>query len=507
MVKADSHRILRNTGALYVRMLLVMAVSLYISRVVLAALGVDDYGIYNVVGGIVVFFSFLTGALSLSIQRFLAADLGRGDLQAARRTFSVSLQVHAVLAVVLLLAAETLGVWFLTTQLNIPAGRMAAAGRVFQFTLLSFVAKLFVVPFNAAVIAHERMSFYAYLSLLEAALNLAAAGLLTLCRGDRLVLYAGLVSAVNLVVLGAYVLFCRSRYDCCRPAPVRDRALFRRILSFSGWNTLGGAANVCVQQGLNFLLNIFCGVAVNAAWAVTGQVTAGVTSLVGSFQTAANPQIVKTCPGGVRSGFFALVLQTSRLSYFLVLLFALPMLFCTPFVLRLWLVEPPAYSVPFIRLMLLFSLVEALAGPLWMGIQAQGDIRRYQQVLGGVVLLNLPLAWLLLRAGCPPQAVVALRVAVNVAALGVRLDFFARRTGFSRRRYLRDVLRPAAAVTLLAVPLPLLVSLATQGWTQLLATTAVSTLSLALCLPAAGLLPCERRLLLRTLKKHFGCHA
>ena len=171
MVRADSHRILRNTGALYVRMLLVMAVSLYISRVVLAALGVDDYGIYNVVGGIVVFFSFLTGALSLSIQRFLAADLGRGDLQAARRTFSVSLQVHAVLAVVLLLAAETLGVWFLTTQLNIPAGRMAAAGRVFQFTLLSFVAKLFVVPFNAAVIAHERMSFYAYLSLLEAALN------------------------------------------------------------------------------------------------------------------------------------------------------------------------------------------------------------------------------------------------------------------------------------------------------------------------------------------------
>ena len=309
MVKADSHRILRNTGALYVRMLLVMAVSLYISRVVLAALGVNDYGIYNVVGGIVVFFSFLTGALSLSIQRFLAADLGRGDLQAARRTFSVSLQVHAVLAVVLLLAAETLGVWFLTTQLNIPAGRMAAAGRVFQFTLLSFVAKLFVVPFNAAVIAHERMSFYAYLSLLEAALNLAAAGLLTLCRGDRLVLYAGLVSAVNLVVLGAYVLFCRSRYDCCRPAPVRDRALFRRILSFSGWNTLGGAANVCVQQGLNFLLNIFCGVAVNAAWAVTGQVTAGVTSLVGSFQTAANPQIVKTCPGGVRSGFFALVLR------------------------------------------------------------------------------------------------------------------------------------------------------------------------------------------------------
>ena len=238
MVRADSHRILRNTGALYVRMLLVMAVSLYISRVVLAALGVDDYGIYNVVGGIVVFFSFLTGALSLSIQRFLAADLGRGDLQAARRTFSVSLQVHAVLAVVLLLAAETLGVWFLTTQLNIPAGRMAAAGRVFQFTLLSFVAKLFVVPFNAAVIAHERMSFYAYLSLLEAALNLAAAGLLTLCRGDRLVLYAGLVSAVNLVVLGAYVLFCRSRYDCCRPAPVRDRALFRRILSFSGWNCL-----------------------------------------------------------------------------------------------------------------------------------------------------------------------------------------------------------------------------------------------------------------------------
>lgn len=507
MVKADSHRILRNTGALYVRMLLVMAVSLYISRVVLAALGVNDYGIYNVVGGIVVFFSFLTGALSLSIQRFLAADLGRGDLQAARRTFSVSLQVHAVLAVVLLLAAETLGVWFLTTQLNIPAGRMAAAGRVFQFTLLSFVAKLFVVPFNAAVIAHERMSFYAYLSLLEAALNLAAAGLLTLCRGDRLVLYAGLVSAVNLVVLGAYVLFCRSRYDCCRPAPVRDRALFRRILSFSGWNTLGGAANVCVQQGLNFLLNIFCGVAVNAAWAVTGQVTAGVTSLVNSFQTAANPQIVKTCPGGVRSGFFALVLQTSRLSYFLVLLFALPMLFCTPFVLQLWLVEPPAYSVPFIRLMLLFSLVEALAGPLWMGIQAQGDIRRYQQVLGSVVLLNLPLAWLLLRVGCPPQAVVALRVAVNVAALGVRLDFFARRTGFSRRRYLRDVLRPAAAVTLLAVPLPLLVSLATQGWTQLLATTAVSTLSLALCLPAAGLLPCERRLLFRTLKKHFDSHA
>ncbi len=427
-----------------------MAVSLYTSRVVLAILGVEDYGIYNVVGGIVVLFTFLNNAMILSTQRFLNYELGRGDLSQTQKVFSISLNIHTIIALIILVLAETLGLWFLNTTIQYPESRDVAVHITYQLSILTTCIKIIRTPYNAAIIAHERMAFYAYLSIFEVLLQLGVVYLLMSLRGDRLILYGLLLCLVAIVVNVCYYAYCRKSFEICRYKPYKDKALYKQLLSFSGWSLFGGVANMGASQGLNMLLNVFWGVTINAAMGIASQVNTAVSSFVSSFQTAFTPQIVKSYAAGELGYFKKLIIATSKYSYLLLLVFALPVYVCCPEVLNVWLVEVPDYAVPFCRLMLIFSLLDALQGPLWFSVQATGKIKTYQILMSLIILSNLPIAYVVLKLGYSPSSVLVVRCAINLATLFVRLWYLRRLYDFPVAEFVKDVLLRIIPITLLA---------------------------------------------------------
>ena len=399
MPSENTRRIAKNTVMLYIRMLLIMAVTLYTSRVVLNVLGVEDFGIYNVVGGIVVMFSFLNGAMATSTQRFLSFSLGKNDQEQVARVFSMSMTTHISIALIVLLLAETFGLWIFYRYLNIPPERMGAAQWVYQLSVLTFCISIIRVPYNAGIIAYERMSFYAYISIVEVCLKLGMVILLQYLGSDKLILYALLMALTTGIVTFIYKLYCCKTFSVCRYHYFWDKHLYKELISFSGWSLFGSAANVGVQQGINILLNVFFGVVTNAALGIANQVSSAVSQLVGNFQTAFNPALVKSYASGDYSYFVRLIFQTSRFSYFLLFIIALPLYLCMPFVLKVWLDIVPEYTVVFCRWMLVFVLIDAVSAPLWISVQAIGKIRSYQLLMSALIFLNIPLSWLLLRLG------------------------------------------------------------------------------------------------------------
>ena len=393
---ANNKRIAKNTLMLYIRMLMIMVVNLYTSRVILQALGVEDFGLYNVVGGVVVLFTFINNAMVTSTQRFLNFEIGKNDYEEARNVFSTSLNIHFIIAVIFLVLAETIGLWFLNTYLQIPDGREIAANWVYQFSILVSILNIIRSPYNAAIIAHEHMSFYAYVSIIEVVLKLAIVYMVYLFA-DRLIAYAFLMMIVTLIILGAYYIFCKKKYSICKYKFEYNKKRYLELASFSGWSLFGSMANMGASQGVNIILNMFFGVTVNAAMGIANQVNAAVYQFVSSFQTAFNPQIIKSYAAGDRTYFISLIMNTSRYSFLLLFLLALPIYICCPEILSIWLGTVPEYAVEFCRLMLVFSLIDAVQGPLWVSAQATGKIRNYQIIMSTLILLNLPVSYLLLR--------------------------------------------------------------------------------------------------------------
>ena len=324
----DSKRIARNTLLLYVRMLLLLFIGLFTSRVVLAALGETDYGVYNAVGGMVTVFTFLTASISSAISRFLAFELGKGgDAIRMRKLFSAGIAIQLVFALVLVILAETAGLWFLHHRMNIPDGRMGAAEIVLQCSLVALVIQLLAIPYNAAIIAREKMSAFAFISLLEAGLKLAVALMVKYCLNDRLVLYAFLMAAVALVVRMSYGYYCRRHFPESRGKLIVDRSFLREIFSFSGWNFFGSSSYVLNTQGVTILVNIFFGVALNAARGVALQIENIAKQFVSNFLTAINPQITKSWASGNRDYCFSLVVKGVKFSLLVILAFFLPLFF------------------------------------------------------------------------------------------------------------------------------------------------------------------------------------
>ena len=423
-VSENNKRIAKNTLMLYVKMGVMMLVQLYTSRVVLQTLGVDDFGIYNVVGGVVVLFSFLNAAMSSATQRFLNFELGKGDLVQVGRVFSMSLTVHFCIAGLVLLLAETVGLWFLNSELNIPAERMVAANWVYQFSVATTLLGILLVPYNATIIAHERMGFYAWTSIVRALMLLGIVYLLVIGNVDKLILYAGLVFAVNLLMQILYVAYCRRAFSqTATYKPFRDKKLFRELMSFSGWSLLGELANLASFNGVNLVMNVFCGVAVNAAMGVAQQVFGAVGSFVSSFQTAFNPQIVKYYSSGEYGRFTTLIFFSSRISFLLLLVVSIPVFLYAEFFLDLWLGGYPEYSVAFIRCVLVFALFDALSGPLWVSARAIGNIRDYQLTISLFGLSNIPVAYFFLSNGFDPIWVMATRSFINGGALIWRIIY------------------------------------------------------------------------------------
>lgn len=455
----NTKRIAKNTLMLYVRMLFGMLVSLYTSRVVLQALGVEDYGIYNVVGGVVAMFSMISNSLSSSVSRFLTFELGKRDMEGLKRVFSTSLTIQVVLAVIIVLLSETIGLWFLNTHMTIPANRLYAANWVFHASVFTFVISLLSVPFSASIVSHEKMSAFAYIGILDIILRLlivlfiAYSGLVF----DRLIVYALLLVGVVCIMQAIYWNYCTRHFEECRISLHFDAQYWKAMSSFAGWNFIGCTAGLLKDQGVNVLLNMFIGPVVNAARGIAGTVNTALTSFSGNFMTALNPQITKSYAAGDYEYMFSLVERGSRFSYYILLIFALPVLFETEFILTLWLKSYPEHTVNFVRLILIVTLCDILSNTLINLQLATGKLRDYQLVVGGMLLMNFPLSYLCLNFGYPPESTLIVALVVSVCCLLLRLIFLRTMVGLSVKKFLRKVCMNVLQVTIVAAMVPLFI--------------------------------------------------
>ena len=422
--KAENNkRIARNTLMLYFRMGLVLLISLYVSRVVLKVLGEDDYGIYNVVGGVVVMFSFLSRTLASASQRYFAYELGRGDHEKLNRIFNINLLLFCIVIGIIFVLAETVGLWFLHHKMTISAERMYAANWIYQFSILSFCTNLIAIPYQAVIIAREKMHFYAFVGIMEALLNLTFALLLSLLKwnSDRLIIYGALMLVVHVTTNSGYVIVSRKRFEETKIKYYWEREQVREIVSYSGWNLFGAIASVVRSQGINLLINVFFNPAINAARGLSYQVNNALNQFASNFYTAVRPQVTKYYAQGDKSATFSLVFSSSKFCFFLLLLGAVPVLTFPHEVLDIWLVDIPRYTELFVLLVIIIGLIDSISNPLMTLAQATGKVKVYQSVVGGIIILNLPISWVFLHCGFSAEYTMYVAIVVAMLALFTRL--------------------------------------------------------------------------------------
>ena len=466
--ESNSKRIAKNTLLLYFRMILIMVVSLYTSRIILNELGVEDFGIYNLVAGVVILFSFLSNAMITATQRYLSIAIGKKDEKYIQAVFSTSLLSHFFLIFFIFLAAETIGLWLINAKLEIPADRMSATNFVYQLAILTTCVNIIRIPYNASIIANERMSFFAYVSIVETFLKLAVVWALAITPGDKLVIYSFLLLLVAIVIDIAYWYYCQRFLLANKFYLKTNKKLFVELTSFSVWNLFGGLADIGYKQGTNIILNLFWGVSINAVLGITNQIRNALVPFIGNLQLAVNPQMVKSYALGDYEYFKILVYRISKYSYFLMLIIVFPIIFNIDLILELWLKNPPEHTAIFAMLTSVYCLVDSLTGPLWAAMQAGGKIKRFQIVTGICLLLNLPVSYLFLMYGYAPSVVLIIQIVITGFTVGVRVLFVKYYLQFSIRNYVREVIFPIVFVTVLSLPIALYIYAETGGYYRLL---------------------------------------
>ena len=435
-------------------MLLTMGVSLYTSRVILKALGVEDYGIYNVVGGVVAMFGILSGSLSAAISRFITFELAKGDLERLKRVFCTSVNIQIILIAIIVVLMETVGIWFLNYKMVIPEERMAAANWVFQFSVITFAINLLGVPYNATIIAHEKMSAFAYISIVDVILKLIVAFIIAYNPFDRLVYYGLLIMLVGLINRSIYSIYSKRHFEEASYHFLLDKGLMKEMFGFAGWNFIGASSALLRDHGGNILINLFFGTTINAARGISMQVSHAATSFVTSFTTAVNPQITKSYATGDRDYMMKLVFQSAKFSFFILLFIALPIIVSTPYILNIWLVDVPENSVIFVRLILVFVLSESLANPLVVLMLATGDIRNYQLIVGGLQMLNFPITYLCYKLGAPSESIFIVAICISVVCEMSRLIMLKRMVDLPVLDFLKKVYFRVMLVAVVAAVLP-----------------------------------------------------
>ena len=497
-------RIATNTLMLYIRMIFTMLASLYTSRIVLNVLGVEDFGIYNIVGGVVVLFSFFNNAMTSATQRFLTYELGKKDFIQLKRMFSMSMTTHISIIIVILILAETIGLWFLNTQINIPEERLVAANWVYQFSILAFCFQIIQVPYSASIIAFEKMSVYAYISIFEVAFKLLVVLLLKYIPFDKLATYSISISFASFLTFMVYRMFCKRKFDITHYHFFWDKKLYKQLMSFSGWSLFGQISFISANQGINILLNIFYKVTLNAALGIANQVNSALVGFVSNFQTAFKPQITKSFACGDKEYMYQLIFQTSKISYFLLYILAIPILFNIEYLLQLWLKIVPDYTAIFCKLIIIYSLIEAISGPLWMSVFATGHIRNYQIVIGIVILSNLLLSYIFLKLGFAPQVVLWIRIFINVLVLIMRIFYAHKMVHLQRFAYIQNVILPITGVTVLSLPLPFWLHKYAENFIGVLFTSLIYILMIMLCIYFIGMTKLEKRYVNGLIYRYFN---
>lgn len=501
----NNKRIAKNTLLLYARMLFMMAVSLYTSRVILSTLGVEDYGIYNVVGGVIVVVASLTSSMGGATSRYITVALGQENIDRLKFTFSNLLFIHIVISGVILCLGETIGLWFVLHKLTIPPERLIAAIWVYQCTVISTVFSFMMIPYNSVIIAHERMSAFAYLSIVEVVFKLLIVYLLLIQPFDRLIAYALLLLVVQIIIMALYFFYCRKNFIESRERPVYDKPMFKEMFAYAGWTTNGSLAVMGYTQGLNILLNLFFGPVVNAARGIAVQVQAAARNFCGNFQMAVNPQITKCYAKGDLCNMHRLVIRSSKFSYYIMLFVAVPLMLEAPKVLRWWLGEYPEHTVSFLCWMIAISMLETLKNPIITSVHATGKIKRFQLIEATMLLAIVPIAYLALKLfHLNPEVVFIVHFVVEMLTQLARLFIVLPLISMSLKQYFSDVLLPIISVTLAAPVIPVVISTVTYDYAApFFLTCFTSVICCAITMFYVGCTAGEKTFLKTTFQKGF----
>lgn len=457
-MEEKSKRIAKNTLLLYLRMLVTMAVGLFTSRVILNTLGVSDFGIYNVVGGFVGMFSMISGSLSSAIGRFITFELGKGNTENLKTIFSTSVNIQIIFITIGIIIAEVFGLWFLNEKMVIPTERLYAANWVFQFSIICLAIEMLSIPYNACIIAHERMSTFAYISIYEVITKLLIAWLIIISPMDRLIFYSLLMCLVSLSIRMIYGYYCNKNFTECKYQFTLNKQLLKEMFSFAGWNFIGQSSAILREQGGNLIINLFCGPTVNAARGIASQVNGAVSRFYSNFMMAVGPQITKSYAAKDYEYMTKLAHQSARLSFFLLFFLSLPIIVNIHYILHLWLHIVPEHTPNFVILVMIFTMCESLSNPLITIMLATGKIRNYQITVGGLQMLNLPISYILLRLGCIPETVLIVAIFLSLTCLMARLAMLKRMIKFSPSSYCKKVFLPVIKVFILASIIPIFIS-------------------------------------------------
>lgn len=478
-----------------------MGVSLYTSRVILKTLGVIDYGVYNVVGGIITMFTFMNGAMASATQRYLNFEIGRNNLTRLKLVFRTSVQIHIIIAFIVFILGETIGLWFVCTQLVIPEERMTAAFWVYQFSILTCLIAIISIPYNAEIIAHERMSAFAYISVLDVVLKLLIVYALVIIPFDKLIIYAFLFLCVQLLERFIYGIYCKRYFEEVNFSYKIDKSLFKEMSNFAGWSLWGNLAAILFTQGINVLLNIFFGPQVNAARAIVVQVQGTIQGFIANIQLAMNPQITKSYAVNDLHRMRNLMFASSKFCFFLLFLIILPLFIEANIVLKAWLGVVPEYTVIFLRFTMFIMLIDTLANPYIIANQATGKVKKYQAVCGGLLLCIVPVSYVVLRLGGSPESVFMVHGSIAFLTQFARIYMMRTTVDISLVYYFRKVLFPIASVVVVAPIIPLLLFYNMDvTWYSFVMICLLSVICIALCSFFLGLDYIERGIIYRKIK-------
>ena len=476
-------RIARNTMLLYVRMGVMMIISFFTARITLEALGVVDYGINNVVGGLVSMFTLISSSLSSSVSRFITYGLGKGDKKELNTIFSTSVNIHIILAVIVVIAIETIGTWFLNNKMVIPADRLNAAHWVLQCSTFMFAIGLLSVPYNAVIVAHERMDVYAYFTIFDVFSRLAIIFAIKYYGGDKLILLAIISIIPSLIKQFYYWHFSKKRFEECTYHAVWDKKIFREMFGFAGWNFFGNAAFIANTQGVNMLINIFYGVTLNAARGIAVQVVSIVEQFTGNFTAAINPQITKSCASGDKEHLYFLLKKSSKFNFFLMLILVVPAILECRTILELWLGKVPDHTVNFVVLSLVRALTIIMSSSLLTAILATGKIKQYQTIVIITTIWVFILTYFAFNIGLPPETTYIIHICIYAILVIIRIMYAKKLIGLNPISFIKDVVIRCLSVLCLVFIVPIIIAETMEpGLSRLLIsvpTTVISSIFIA----------------------------
>ena len=450
----NNKRIAKNTLLLYFRMLITMCIGIYTSRIVLQNLGIVDFGVYNVVSGMVTMFTFLNTTLATSTQRFITFSLGKSSVNERMRTFSTAFWIHLYISIIIMLIVLIMGLWFMEGHLNIPSERMPAAYWVFGCSLVIIVMSITQVPYTASIIAHEDMKVYAYMSIYDALSKLIVALGITIISYDKLIIYSILIMLTRLISLGLYRYYCLKHYQECSPIKKINKLLLKSMLSFSGWNVFGCMAFMLNDQGFNILINVIFGPIINTARGIANQLNSYILQLVNNFLTASNPQIVKYYAADDNGNMIKLINNSAKYAGILMAVMLLPLYFEIDYILKIWLGETPKETVLFTRIILVQSLIQAMSRPIVMGIHATGNMKLSSILSSSILLLILPISWILLKIGIGLPIVLSINLMPWVCETMILAFLLYKYVNFSIIQYIKEVYGVVLIIMItVAVPL------------------------------------------------------